>query len=116
MLRVVGAAVILILVAVLYHSWRISDLNESVTSKGQEIDSLTADRDKWKVAALANKSRADRLAELQKSADKSVRYLQAVLAERQHSYDLQQQVIKNSPPSDDGPVAPVLRMTLESLP
>jgi hypothetical protein len=116
MLRVVGAAAILILVAVLYHSWRISDLNESVTSKGQEIDSLTADRDEWKEAALANMSRANRLAELQKSADESVRHLQAVLIERQRSYALQQQAIHQSPASDDGPVAPVLRKTLEGLP
>lgn len=116
MLRIVVAAAILILLAGLYHGWRISGLNEIVTTKGQEIDSLTVDRDQWKEAALANKRRADRLAELQKSADESVRHLQAVLNERQRRYTLQQQSISDFPSSGDGPVAPVLKHALESLP
>jgi hypothetical protein len=65
---------------------------------------------------LASKSRADRLAALQKSADESVRHLQAVLNERQRRYTLQQQSISESPNTDDGPVAPVLKHALESLP
>lgn len=124
MLRVVGAvlgnstvvAVLLGLGAVLYHGWRTGSLQDLVQAKDQKLGSLIAERDQWRDAALASKSRADRLAELQKSADESVRHLQAVLNERQRSYTLQQQSISESPESDDGPVAPVLRKTLESLP
>jgi hypothetical protein len=124
MLRVVGAAlgnstvlaILLALGGLLYHGWRTGSLQDLLQAKDQKLGTLNAERDQWRNAALANQSRANRLAELQKSADESVRHLQAVLAERKHSYDLQQQIIKNSPASDDGPVAPVLRMTLESLP
>lgn len=124
MLRIVGAAlgnstvvaILLALGGLLYHGWRTGNLQDLVQAKDQKLGLLISERDQWRDAALANKSRADRLAELQKSADESVRHLQAVLNERQRSYTLQQQSISESPATDDGPVAPVLRKTLESLP
>jgi len=109
-------AVLLALGAALYHGWRTGSLQDLVQAKDQKLGALVAERDQWRDAALASKSRADRLAELQKSADESVRHLQAVLNERQRRYTLQQQSIHESPAADDGPVAPVLRKTLESLP
>tara|TARA_R110001583_G_scaffold9243_2_gene43923 strand:- start:1599 stop:1973 length:375 start_codon:yes stop_codon:yes gene_type:complete len=124
MLRVVGAvlgnstvlAILLALGGLLYHGWRTGSLQDLLQAKDQKLGTLIAERDQWRNAALANQSRANRLAELQKSADESVRHLQAVLIERQRSYALQQQAIHQSPASDDGPVAPVLRKTLEGLP
>ncbi|CAA0103374.1 hypothetical protein [Zhongshania aliphaticivorans] len=124
MLRIVGAvlgnstavAILLAIGAVLYHGWRTGSLQDLLQAKDQKVGSLIAERDHWRDAALAYQSRADKQESLREAANESVRNLQKVLAERERSYTLQQQTISDSPPRDDGPVAPVLRNAIEGLP
>ena len=118
--RVMGSGTAIALIvgagAWLYHGWQTGRLQSAIQDKQVTITELRTERDQWRASAQSHQQRAARQEALRKAADSSVRQLQAVLAEREQSYQAERERLRDSPVEDDGPVAPVLRETLEGLP
>ena len=77
---------------------------------------MTDDRDEWQREATETASQLDDVERQRRAAEADLKALQEELAEQAESYDALRQRIRRAPASDNGPVAPVLRSTLESLP
>lgn len=112
-IRVLGWAILLLSLAGgagwLYHKYQIGSLK-------YDLRSVEADRDYWEAAATERKAlleseRAERIAIM-----KAIRSVQLEIAGVEQRYQALQHKIRDSPPADDGPVAPVLRQALEDLP
>ncbi|MDF1691755.1 MAG: hypothetical protein P1U47_05255 [Zhongshania sp.] len=109
-------AVLLALGGVIYHGWRTGNLQSLVADRDERLNEATAELERWRSLALAYRVRGDKLAALQRSANDAVRQLQLDLDERNKTFQATALQIRQAPPEDDGPVAAVLRQTLESLP
>lgn len=112
-IRVLGWAILLLSLAGgagwLYHKYQIGSLK-------YDLRSVEADRDYWQATAVENKAllaaeRAERIAIIE-----AIRNLRSEIAGVDQRYQALQHKIRDSPPADDGPVAPVLRQALDGLP
>ncbi|WP_046079654.1 hypothetical protein [Halomonas sp. HG01] len=112
----IGALVAAVVGGWLWHQTVTARLELAVTEAQFEADSLRRGRDAWQ--ARANRYRDDLVTAIaeQAHAERAVRELQDSLAEVDERYRALRQRIARAPAEDDGPVAPVLRDTLEALP
>jgi|GEM_PF-3479887 len=117
MLSKIGLAVVGVLVIALVVQYQYaSHLKEMVAIERQAYEKANADKQAAQAEALAT---LDELLDAQQRyrlAEADIKALQEELAEQAQDYQALRQRIQRSPASDDGPVAPVLRDTLEHLP
>lgn len=94
----------------------VNHLKEIVAIERQAAESAQQRTQEARQQALAA---IDELAEAERqrrASEAEIKALQEALAEQAASYDDLRQRIRRAPASDNGPVAPVLRDTLERLP
>ncbi|WP_028574344.1 hypothetical protein [Desulfonatronovibrio hydrogenovorans] len=91
-----------------YHSWKTGQLESQVIE-------IRDSRDRWKDAARSHESRAEKMEQQYKQARQSVRDLEQELSAQEAHYESLREQIRQAPDEEDGPVAPVLRDTLEAL-
>lgn len=99
--------------------WVLSDreqLSAERDAAQAEVETLTASRDRWHQRAMSVTQELGDTRQRYREAEQAVRALQAELIEQSADYQPLRQRIEDAPESDDGPVAPVLRNALESLP
>lgn len=117
MLSKLGLAVVGVLVIALVMQYQyVSHLKEMVAIERQAHENAHAAK---RVAQAETLAALDELLGVQQRyrlAEADIKALQEELAEQAEDYQALRQRIQRSPPSDDGPVAPVLRSTLEALP
>ncbi|WP_417862403.1 hypothetical protein [Vreelandella venusta] len=117
MLSKIGIAVVGVLVIALVMQYQYaSHLKEMVAIERQAYEKANADKQAAQAETLAT---LDELLDAQQRyrlAEADIKALQEELAEQAQDYQALRQRIQRSPASDDGPVAPVLRDTLERLP
>ncbi|MCL7931624.1 hypothetical protein [Halomonas llamarensis] len=117
MLSKIGLAVVGVLVIALIMQYQYaSHLKERVAIERQAYErAVEAKREARAetLEALDDLAAAERQ---RRDAEAAVQALQEEMAEQAEDYDMQRQRIQRTPTSDDGPVAPVLRDTLEALP
>lgn len=82
----------------------------------QEVETLTANRDRWHQRTLGLMEQLGETRERARQAEAALIELQDALAERDADYREIRRHIRRAPAEDDGPVAPVLRRALEELP
>ncbi|SJN14252.1 hypothetical protein CZ787_14215 [Halomonas citrativorans] len=80
------------------------------------LQQMTEQRDEWKQEATQTADQLHAAERRRRLAEADIKALQEALAEQGESYDNLRQRIQRTPTADDGPVAPVLRDTLERLP
>ncbi len=141
-LRIVGTALVkwlgggTVLAALLgaggwfYHNWQTDQLETQLAEAQSEMQAALTDQvraesdarelrqalNQWQRSAEEAQRRADALAAQAEESRAQVRTLMSRLAEREQQYRALQAHIRAAPESDDGPVAPVLRDTMEALP
>ncbi|MCS4503878.1 hypothetical protein NYO91_07280 [Arhodomonas aquaeolei] len=115
---VAGAAIAVLLGggAWLYHGWQVSRLEAAVAAAESDLADMRDNRDQWRASAGRWEERAKRLEAERDAAREAQQALRAELDEREADYEALRERIANAPDEDDGPVAPVLRDTLEALP
>lgn len=94
----------------------VNHLKEMVAIERQAAESAeqrTQEAREQAHAALDQLAAAERH---RRASEAEIKALQEELAEQAESYDALRQRIRRAPASDNGPVAPVLRDTLERLP
>lgn len=100
----------------IYAWYRSNQAAFSVDRLQLQVQQLTTSRDAWRVSAHRWQADAKRLAEEQGAARAAVAALEEDLAVSTARYQPAQKVLDQAQPSDDGPVAPVLRNVIEALP
>lgn len=114
--RVMVAVLVALSITLIWKSWQANNLANELVLERSALSQMTEKRDTWQLKAI---NASDQLAAAQQSyriAEADVKALQEELAEQAEDYQSLRQRIQRSPTSDDGPVAPVLRDTLERLP
>lgn len=117
MLTKIGLIVVGVLViAVIMQYQYTSHLKEMVAIERQAAENAqqrTQEARQQTLEALGELETAERRRRL---AEADIKALQEKLAEQAEDYQALRQRIQRSPTSENGPVAPVLRSTLEALP
>lgn len=117
MLSKIGLGVVGVLVIALIMQYQyVSHLKEMVAIERQATENA---QERTQEARQQTLEVMDELAAVERrrlAAEAAVQALQEELAEQAEDYDALRQRIQRSPASEDGPVAPVLRDTLERLP
>jgi uncharacterized protein HemX len=108
-------ALLLALGGYLYHDHRLDMEQEAARQAQKAAADMEANRDKWKAAAERYQRDIQTLEDQRHDDQQAVRQLRADLAEQDHKYKALLARIRDSPDTDDGPVAPVLKQTLEAL-
>jgi uncharacterized coiled-coil DUF342 family protein len=103
-------------VALLWKTWQTNNLANELALERSALQQMTDKRDEWQREATEVAGQLDEAERLRREAEADVQALQEELAEQAEGYQALRQRIQRSPSSDDGPVAPVLRDTLERLP
>lgn len=99
------------------YAWWVSSTAElEIQAKQQRIDELSANRDMWHQRAKRWEADAMRLQEERDAARLSVEKLRQARDKNDEQHQSIGRMIEQSPDTDDGPVAPVLRRTIEALP
>ncbi|TGG92517.1 hypothetical protein E4656_13685 [Natronospirillum operosum] len=123
-------AVVLGGVGFLYHGYQTNRLERAVTEaeatvllhRSEAVDlrsrvsDLQRDLGQWQAAADESQARAEALREELQASRDTVRNMNARLAAGERAYRALNERIRAAPAEADGPVAPVLRDTLEALP
>ncbi|UEQ03217.1 hypothetical protein LMS44_18310 [Halomonas profundus] len=99
-----------------WKSWEANDLANELALERSALQQMIEKRDDWKREATEATNQLDEAERRRRLAEADIKALQEELAEQAQDYQTLRQRIQRSPPSDDGPVAPVLRSTLEALP
>jgi len=99
-----------------WKAWQVNDLANELALKRSSLQQMTDKRDEWQREATQATNQLDEAKRRRRLAEADIKALQEELAEQAEDYQALRQRIQRSPPSDDGPVAPVLRSTLEALP
>ncbi|MDX1755870.1 MAG: hypothetical protein R3175_07425 [Marinobacter sp.] len=100
----------------LYGWYRTNQAELTVKRLQLQIQQLSTNRDSWRASAERWKTDAARMAEEQMAAKAAVDALEQDQAANDARYEPAQQLIDRAEPTDDGPVAPVLRNVIEALP
>tara|TARA_R110001583_G_scaffold194468_1_gene365406 strand:- start:2678 stop:3031 length:354 start_codon:yes stop_codon:yes gene_type:complete len=103
-------------IALVWKTWQASGLTNELALERSALQQMTDKRDEWQQEATEVADQLDKAEQRRRLAEADVKALQEKMAEQAEDYDALRQRIQRSPASDDGPVAPVLRSTLESLP
>lgn len=103
-------------IALVWKTWQTNDLANELALERSALSQMTGQRDEWLREATEVADQLDEAEQRYRDAEAAVQALQEELAEQAEDYDSLRQRIQRSPTSDDGPVAPVLRDTLERLP
>lgn len=114
--RVIAIFFLVASIGFVWKSWEVNNLTNDLALERSALSQMTDKRDALQLEAT---EAAGQLAEAQQrylDAEADVQALQKELADQAENYDAMRQRIQRSPASDDGPVAPVLRSTLEALP
>ncbi|NVF16245.1 hypothetical protein [Vreelandella maris] len=116
MQRITTILLILVSSALGWNVWQNHTLKTDLALERSALSQMVDKRDAWKQKA---NEVADELGYAERSrrlAEADLKALQEELAEQAEDYDVLRRRIQESPASDDGEVAPVLRSTLEALP
>ena len=116
MSRVMQLLFVALCATVLWKTGREAYLMTELKHERSALQQMTDQRDEWKREATATASQLDDAERQRRAAEADIKALQEELAAQAESYDALRQRIRRAPASDDGPVAPVLRSTLEALP
>lgn len=117
MLSKIGLGVVGVLVIALIMQYQyMSHLKEMVAIERQAYENAHAAKREAQAETLAALDELLGVQQRYHLAEADIKALQEELAEQSEDYDALRQRIQRSPASDDGPVAPVLRDTLERLP
>ncbi|MBL1267636.1 MAG: hypothetical protein COA87_007785 [Halomonas sp.] len=103
-------------VALLWKTWQTNDLANELALERSALQQMTDKRDEWQKEASELIDQLDKAERQRRAAEADIKTLQEELAEQSEDYDTLRRRIQGLPDSDDGPVAPVLRSTLEALP
>lgn len=99
-----------------WKSWEANGLANELALERSALQQMTDKRDEWKQEATEAANQLNEAEQRRRLAEADIKALQEELAEQAESYDNLRQRIQRTPTADDGPVAPVLRDTLERLP
>lgn len=99
-----------------WKSWEAGFLARDLAAERAALAQMTEQRDEWQQSAERTERELKSVERQRREAEAAVQALQEELAEQAESYDALRQRIRRAPASEDGPVAPVLRDTLERLP
>lgn len=100
----------------LWHDWQTGRLEERLAeARGESVD-LRTSVSQWQAEAERRKQALDQVREDARASEAARRELESRLEKQDAAYDALRQKISAAPESEDGPVAPVLRKTLEDLP
>jgi len=111
-----GLVLALIASAVAYHAVKTGRLQVALSTSQSDAKLLEKNRDAWMGAADSAIARINVLLAEEAAARAAVQDLRAQLDASEPAYELLVVDIREAPATDDGPVAPVLRRTLEALP
>lgn len=114
--RITTFMLVALTVALLWKTWQTNNLANELALERSALSLMTEKRDEWQREATEAANQLDEAERQRRDAEAAVQALQEELASQAESYDTLRQRIQRSPASDDGPVAPVLRDTLERLP
>lgn len=114
--RVIAIFFLVASIGFAWKSWEANNLANDLALERSALSQMTDQRDEWLREATEVADQLDVAEQRYLNAEAAVQALQEELAEQAEDYDALRQRIQRSPASDDGPVAPVLRDTLERLP
>lgn len=114
--RVTIIIVVTLSVVLLRNTWQIKNLTHELALERSALQQMTDKRDEWQREATQAANQLDESERRRRLAEADIKALQEALAEQAEDYDALRQRIRRAPASDNGPVAPVLRSTLEALP
>lgn len=114
--RVTTIMLVALTVALLWKTWQSNNLANELALERSALQHMADKRDEWQREATQAADQLDEAERRRRDAEADIKALQEELAEQAEDYDALRQRIQRSPASDDGPVAPVLRSTLEALP
>ncbi|MEL7982163.1 hypothetical protein AAG584_19160 [Vreelandella titanicae] len=114
--RVTTFMLVALSVALLWKTWQTNDLANELALERSALQQMTEKRDEYQRKATEATNQLDEAERRRRLAEADIKALQDELAEQAEDYQALRQRIQRSPASDDGPVAPVLRSTLEALP
>ncbi|WP_328184649.1 hypothetical protein [Marinobacter sp. OP 3.4] len=100
----------------LWHDWQTGRLEERLAEARGESTDLRSSLSHWQAEAERRKQALDQVRQDVRAAEAAMLELEARLEQKDAAYEELWQRIQTAPESDDGPVAPVLRKTLEGLP
>lgn len=100
----------------LWHDWQTGRLESRLAEARGESTELRALLSEWQAAAERRGQELERAQEEAEAARVAVDRLEGQLETQETAYHQLRQQILSAPESQDGPVAPVLRNTLEALP
>lgn len=115
MSRVMQLLFVALCATVLWKTGREAYLMTELKHERSALQQMTEQRDAWEQEATELVVQLDKAELRRRLAEADIKALQEELAEQAQDYQTLRQRIQRSPPSDDGPVAPVLRSTLEAL-
>lgn len=116
LLMITGIAVLSAIGAGGYAWWVDTSAEQEIQEKQQRIAELKVNRNQWQRTAWRWHEDKLRLQEERDAAREAVADLKQAQATNDAQYEPIKQMIEQAPASDDGPVAPVLRRTIEALP
>lgn len=115
-LRVAVLAVLAVAAGWLWHTGQTGRLERQLADAELEASTLHLSLEGWIAAATQRQAALDQLREEAEAARAAIQQLEAALARRDEAYQALRAQILAAPTHEDGPVAPVLRQTLERLP
>ncbi|WP_144981138.1 hypothetical protein [Halomonas sp. C22] len=114
--RVISILFVAASIGFAWKAWQVNNLVNELTLERSALSQMTDQRDEWLREATEVADQLDEAEQRYRDAEAAVQALQEELAAQAESYDDLRQRIRRAPASDNGPVAPVLRDTLERLP
>lgn len=100
----------------LWHDWQTGRLEDRLAEARGESTDLRTSLSQWQAEAERRMQALNQVRQDAKASEAARRELEARLQQKDADYQELQEQISAAPESDDGPVAPVLRKTLEDLP
>jgi septal ring factor EnvC (AmiA/AmiB activator) len=100
----------------LWHDWQTGRLEERLAEARGESTDLRTSLSQWQAEAERRMYALNQVRQDAREAEAAMRELEARLEKTDAAYEKLRKQISATPDSDDGPVAPVLRKTLEDLP
>ncbi|MCE7520337.1 hypothetical protein LZG37_19545 [Halomonas titanicae] len=114
--RVMVAVLVALSITLFWKSWQANNLANELSLERTALQQMTEKRNEWQREATDAADQLNEAERRRREAEADVQALQEELARQGEDYDVLRQRIQRSPTSEDGPVAPVLRSTLEALP
>lgn len=114
--RILLALLLALLAVAAWQFQRAQHLDAMLDIEAEALARMTAHRDAWHERTMSVLEQLGEERRRSRAAERAVVELQAALAERDADYQEIRQRIRQAPAEADGPVAPVLRDTLEALP